>query len=156
MKDQATQLLRSINMSVTDSRRQILDLFLENKGGALKHADIEKRLDNLDRVTIYRTLIAFTEKGVIHSIPGSDGSAKYALCHGHCTDGHHHDNHVHFQCKACGSTQCLDDVMIPPVKLPPGFFSERIEMVITGFCDQCSPRLTEIAEKRYKVSPENN
>ena len=143
MKDQATQLLRSINMSVTDSRRQILDLFLEHRGGALKHADIEKKFENLDRVTIYRTLIAFTEKGLIHSIPGSDGSAKYALCHGHCTDGHHHDNHVHFHCRECGSTQCLDDVNIPLVKLPTGFFSDQIEMVITGYCNQCSPKMTE-------------
>jgi Fur family ferric uptake transcriptional regulator len=149
MKDQATHLLRSINMSVTDSRKQILDLFLENRGGALKHSDIEKRLDNLDRVTIYRTLLAFTEKGLIHSIPGSDGSAKYALCHGHCTDGHHHDNHVHFHCRACGSTQCLDDVAVPLVKLHKGFFSDQIEMVITGYCNQCSPNVSELSATRH-------
>lgn len=144
MKDQATILLRGINMSVTDSRRQILDLFLENRGEALKHGDIEKKLDNLDRVTIYRTLQTFTEKGIIHSIPGSDGTAKYALCHGHCSEGHHHDNHVHFQCRECGSTQCLDDVTIPFVKLPQGFLSERIEMVITGYCNLCSHNIADL------------
>jgi Fur family transcriptional regulator, ferric uptake regulator len=143
MKDQSTQLLRNINMSVTDSRRQILDLFMEKKGGALRHADIEKKLDHLDRVTIYRTLQAFTEKGVIHSIPGSDGAAKYALCHSHCSEGHHHDNHVHFQCSQCGSTQCIDEVGIPFVKLPKGFVSERIEMVITGYCNECSGKIQD-------------
>lgn len=137
MKDRATQLLRSINMSVTDSRRQILDLFLQHSGGALKHGDIERNLLNLDRVTIYRTLQVFTEKGLIHSIPGSDGAAKYALCHDHCSGGHHHDNHVHFQCRECGATQCLDEITIPTVKLPPGFLPEQIEMVISGICNLC-------------------
>lgn len=141
MKDQSTQLLRSINMSVTDSRRQILNLFIEKKGGALRHADIEKKLEHLDRVTIYRTLQAFTEKGVIHSIPGSDGAAKYALCHSHCTEGHHHDNHVHFQCSQCGATQCMDEVTIPQVKLPKGFVTDTIEMVITGYCEKCSSKM---------------
>lgn len=143
MKDKATQLLKSINMSVTDSRRQILDLFLDKKGGALKHGDIEKSLMGLDRVTIYRTLQTFAEKGLIHSIPASDGSARYALCHGHCSEGHHHDNHVHFHCQECGATQCLDDVSIPFVKIPQGFLSERIEMVITGYCNICSAKLLD-------------
>jgi Fur family ferric uptake transcriptional regulator len=143
MKDKATQLLKSINMSVTDSRRQILDLFLDKKGGALKHGDIEKSLMGLDRVTIYRTLQTFAEKGLIHSIPASDGSARYALCHSHCSEGHHHDNHVHFHCQECGATQCLDDVSIPFVKIPQGFLSERIEMVITGYCNGCSPKLLD-------------
>jgi Fur family transcriptional regulator, ferric uptake regulator len=148
MKDKATQLLKSINMSVTDSRRQILDLFLGKKGDALKHSDIEKSLEGLDRVTIYRTLQTFSEKGIIHSIPASDGSARYALCHGHCSEGHHHDNHVHFHCQECGTTQCLDDVMIPFVKLPRGFLSETIEMVITGYCNNCSEKvLKEVTAK---------
>lgn len=145
MIDQATQLLRNINMSVTESRREILDLFLKNRGDALRHSDIEKQLDSLDRVTIYRTLLAFTEKGLIHSIPGSDGTARYALCHGHCADGQHHDNHVHFHCRGCGSTQCLDDVSIPLVKLPKGFFSDQIEMVITGYCNRCSQKMTRLS-----------
>ena len=138
MKDKAIALLKSHQMSITDSRRQILDLFLNKKGGALKHGDIEKSLSTLDRVTIYRTLQVFTEKGLIHSIPGSDGSARYALCSGTCSDGHHHDDHVHFHCQQCGTTQCLDQVTIPNIKIPDGLRTERIEMVITGYCNTCN------------------
>lgn len=51
-------------MSITDSRMQILDLFYNNEG-ALAHADIEKKTgDAIDRVTIYRTLQTFEEKGI--------------------------------------------------------------------------------------------
>ncbi|HSK13469.1 MAG TPA: transcriptional repressor [Phnomibacter sp.] len=128
-------------MSVTESRRQILGLFIDHKGGALKHSDIEKQLDHLDRVTIYRTLQAFTEKGIIHTIPSSDGASKYALCHGACTEGHHHDDHVHFYCRQCETTQCLDHVVIPEVHLPKGFMGDQIEMLISGLCNECSKKI---------------
>jgi Fur family ferric uptake transcriptional regulator len=141
MKDKATSLLKNHHMSITDSRRQILDLFLNKKGGALKHSDIEKSLSGLDRVTIYRTLQIFTEKGLIHSIPGSDGSARYALCNGPCRDGHHHDDHVHFHCQACGATQCLDHLTIPTIQIPSGLRTERIEMIITGYCNTCNQKV---------------
>jgi Fur family ferric uptake transcriptional regulator len=124
-------------MSITDSRVQILGLFYNNEG-ALAHADIEKKTsDAIDRVTIYRTLQTFEEKGLIHSIPTADNSVKYALCKEQCEDGHHHDNHVHFICDACGKTICLDDVLVPEVKLPKGFQVQQSNMVVNGICGDC-------------------
>ncbi|HMP92698.1 MAG TPA: transcriptional repressor [Phnomibacter sp.] len=137
MKDNFADVLKKNHLSVTESRKAILRLFHQHTAGALKHSDIEKSLDQIDRVTIYRTLQAFTEKGIIHSIPGSDGAARYALCRNGCDEDHHHDDHVHFVCKACGSTQCLEDVHIPFVKLPGGFEVSQVEMVITGYCNKC-------------------
>jgi Fur family ferric uptake transcriptional regulator len=116
---------------------QILDLFYTNEG-ALAHADIEKKTgDTIDRVTIYRTLQTFEEKGIIHSIPTADNSVKYALCKERCEEGHHHDNHVHFICEDCGKTICLDDVLVPEVKLPKGFEPHQSNMVVNGVCGDC-------------------
>jgi len=124
-------------MSITDSRVQILGLFYNNEG-ALAHADIEKKTsDKVDRVTIYRTLQTFEEKGLIHSIPTADNSVKYALCKEACEEGHHHDNHVHFICDECGKTICLDDVLVPEVKLPKGFEPQQSNMVVNGICGEC-------------------
>jgi Fur family transcriptional regulator, ferric uptake regulator len=70
------EILRKNQLSVTDSRKSILDLFL-NSNGALAHADIEKQTnEKFDRVTVYRTLQAFMEKGLIHTIPTSDNSIR--------------------------------------------------------------------------------
>jgi Fur family ferric uptake transcriptional regulator len=139
MKNNVVDILRSNNLSVTDSRKIILSLFLHKKDGALKHADIERSASNkLDRVTIYRTLQVFSDKGIIHSIPGLDGIARYALCHDGCEEGQHHDNHVHFVCTKCGTTQCIDHVTIPSVSLPKGYQPSQMEMVITGVCDRCA------------------
>ena len=50
---------------------------------------------------------------------------------------HHHDNHVHFVCDECGKTICLDDVLVPDVKLPKGFEPHQSNMVVNGFCNEC-------------------
>src|SRR5215210_5463635 len=98
MKNEVAEILKRSQLSVTESRRKILELFQYNNG-ALAHADIEKKTgEHFDRVTIYRTLQTFVEKGIIHTIPTADNSVLYALCKDSCTAGHHHVNHVHFIC----------------------------------------------------------
>ena len=124
-------------LSSTESRRKILTLFL-NSDDALTHGDIEKEVgEKYDRVTIYRTLQTFEEKGIIHSIPTADNAILYALCK-ECEEGHHHDDHVHFICTACEKTICLDDVVSPKIDLPEGYVPENVQVVIEGVCKDCS------------------
>ena len=137
MDAQIDEILRKNQLSVTGSRKRILELFLMSNG-ALAHGDIEKKTgEKFDRVTVYRTLQTFLEKGIIHSIPTADNSVLYALCKDDCTEGHHHDNHVHFICGQCGKTICLADVTVPEVKLPVGFLPQEYQMVVTGLCKDC-------------------
>jgi Fur family ferric uptake transcriptional regulator len=134
---QTEEILKKNHLSVTDSRQKIMQLFM-NSNGALAHADIEKKTgESFDRVTVYRTLQSFVEKGIIHLIPTKDNSIKYALCKDDCEAGHHHDNHVHFICEECNKTICLDDVTVPQVKLPKGFTPQHAEMVVNGICGEC-------------------
>ena len=133
----ALTILKKNSLSITDSRQKILELFLQSSG-ALAHADIEKKTgESFDRVTVYRTLQSFVEKGLIHLIPTTDNSIKYALCKDECQEGHHYDNHIHFICDECNKTICLDEVIIPAVKLPKGFKPKYAEMVVTGICGDC-------------------
>jgi Fur family ferric uptake transcriptional regulator len=135
--DKVYDLLKRNQLSITEGRKKILDLFLHAKG-ALAHADIEKNTyEAFDRVTVYRTLQTFVEKGIIHHIPTTDNSILYALCKDNCKAGHHHDNHVHFICDTCTKTICLDDVTVPHVKLPKGFTPNQSEMVVKGICNDC-------------------
>jgi Fur family transcriptional regulator, ferric uptake regulator len=135
--DNLLYILKKNQLSVTYSRKKILELFL-NSAGALAHADIEKNTGEIfDRVTIYRTLQSFVDKGIIHNIPTSDNSILYALCRQDCEAGHHHDNHVHFICDECSKTICLDEVTIPEIKLPKGFKPKHTEMVVNGVCGDC-------------------
>lgn len=137
-EERMAALLKRNHLSVTESRKKILQLFLDHTG-ALAHGDIEKKAgEKFDRVTVYRTLQAFVEKGIIHTIPSADNAVRYALCKDNCGSGHHHDHHVHFQCQRCGHTYCLDDVVTPEVKLPRGYQARQVDVVVEGVCRQCN------------------
>ncbi len=137
METIVNDILKRNQMSVTASRTRILELF-QQANGALAHADIENQTgEQFDRVTIYRTLQTFVDKGIIHTIPTADNSVRYALCKDECTQGHHHDNHVHFICDTCDTTYCLDHVSIPNVQLPKGFTQKQTDVVVSGVCNKC-------------------
>jgi Fur family ferric uptake transcriptional regulator len=133
----SNRLLKDFRLRTTPSRQEILHLFLR-KEYALSHGDIEKEINNaLDRVTVYRTLKTFLDKGLIHKVLDDEGSLKYALCNEACTTAGHHHNHVHFKCTACGQTNCLD-VEIPSVKLPKGYKPKELNILVQGICENCS------------------
>ena len=135
---QADMLLKRNSLSITGSRKKILQLFLE-EAGALAHGDIEKKAGKkFDRVTIYRTLQTFVDKGIIHTIPTADNSIRYALCKDECSEGHHHDHHIHFVCNNCNKTYCLDDVVTPEIKIPKGYTPTQVEVVVEGVCKNCN------------------
>src|SRR3954470_20927017 len=125
------EILRRKGLSVTDSRKKILTLFLTSHD-ALAHGDIEKKAgEKFDRVTVYRTLQTFVEKGIVHTIPTADNAILYALCKD-CDEEHHHDDHVHFVCRNCNTTICLDDIVSPEINLPQGYLAQDVQVVING------------------------
>jgi Fur family ferric uptake transcriptional regulator len=130
-------LLKSFKLRSTPNRQTILHLFLR-KDYALSHADIENEIaDELDRVTVYRTLKTFLNRGLIHKVLDDEGSLKYALCNDSCTVVEHHHDHVHFKCVKCGQTNCLD-VEVPAIRLPGNYKAEEINVLIQGICVHCN------------------
>ena len=101
-------ILKKYNLRHTDTRENILDGFIQ-QNAALSHGDLENLLiEGFDRVTIYRTLKTFVEKGILHKIPDETGGVKYAMCKDQCQTDHHNHDHVHFKCSKCGDTTCID------------------------------------------------
>lgn len=130
------KLLKNIHLRSTPNRLAILCLLL-NKGYALSYSDIENEIpENIDRVTVYRTLKTFLDKGLIHKVP-DEGGFKYALCDDHCSLTEHHHDHVHFKCIACGQTLCLN-VAVPTIKLPKGYKADEINLLVQGMCEWCA------------------
>src|ERR1051325_5125144 len=135
--ERVESILKQNSLSITGSRKKILNLFLAHSR-ALAHNDIERKTgEKFDRVTVYRTLQTFVQKGIIHTIPTADNSIRYALCK-ECEEGHHHDEHVHFVCTNCGRTICLDDVVSPKIELPEGYVVQDVQVVINGICKDCN------------------
>jgi len=137
MNTMSETLLKGFKLRSTPNRQEILHLFL-NKSHALSHGDIEKEIDNsLDRVTVYRTLKTFLDKGLIHKVLDDEGSLKYALCNEACTTAEHHHDHVHFKCTKCGQTNCLN-IEVPSVRLPKGYKADAVNLLIQGICERCN------------------
>jgi len=86
---------------------------------------------------MYRTLKTFEEKGILHCIKGEGEEARYALCNEHCTPTRHLDQHPHFQCQKCNQVKCIDNLLIPVMKLPDGYVQKDVNMMIKGICPNC-------------------
>ena len=137
MNQVSNRLLKTFRLRSTPTRQEILHLFLK-KDYALSHSDIENEIaDSIDRVTVYRTLKTFFDRGLIHKVLDDGGSLKYALCTDACSSTEHRHEHVHFKCAECGQTNCLD-VDIPAIKLPKGYKCREVNLLIQGTCQNCS------------------
>ncbi|MEQ8705614.1 MAG: transcriptional repressor [Phaeodactylibacter sp.] len=131
------QKLESHQLRKTAFRKEVLELFMASEGEALSNQELESQLDNPDRITLYRTLKAFEDKGLIHLAADNGGISRYALCLADCTTHAHHDQHAHFQCRTCGKTICLEGEVVIRAQAPVGFKVERENLTLEGLCDEC-------------------
>lgn len=130
------KILEQKAVRITPMRQLLLEYFVaENTVSGL--SELEKAFPKSDRITMYRTLKTFEEKGILHSIKGEGDEAKYALCNEHCTPVLHIDQHPHFQCEQCKQVTCIDSQLIPSMELPDGFVQKEVTMMIKGICPNC-------------------
>ncbi|MBB5437902.1 MULTISPECIES: Fur family transcriptional regulator [Pedobacter] len=129
--------LKARKINPTAMRLLVLE-FLIRQTAAISLNDLEKAMAPSDRITLYRTLKTFEEKGLVHSIEDGTGATKYALCEKDCDGESHHDLHVHFYCSTCRETFCLPDTRIPEMNLPNGFEKEEMNLIIKGMCERCN------------------
>lgn len=99
-------------------------------------ADLEIALSPMDKGSIFRVLQLFSEKEIIHVIEDGSRSLKYEVCH---AEDHHTatDQHPHFYCEKCGALYCLDNIVLPDIRLPEDFRIKSINMMIKGICPKC-------------------
>ncbi len=135
---ESIQILKSNGLSKTEVRKKVLELFIDSEV-ALSLPDIESSFDKLDRITLYRTLKTFENKGIIHKAIDGTNHPKYAMCEEDCDEHHHKDNHAHFHCTACNKTICLEEVPTPNIpNIPTGYTVQETTLILSGICDNCA------------------
>jgi Fur family transcriptional regulator, ferric uptake regulator len=85
---QFEDLLEKRHLKKTGPRLRVLSM-LASKNVATSQPDLESVMDDVDRVTLYRILSTFEEKGIIHKVFDLQGTANYALCTSDCEEHHH-------------------------------------------------------------------
>ncbi len=135
--EQAKKILKSHNLKITPTRIAILNVFLTEKN-ALSASQIKKNLIiEFDRITLYRTLLTFETKGIIHKISSPDGIVRYAICTDNCPAEQHNEKHLHFYCYKCGKIYCEEDTDISGIQIKSGFYIESIQIIAEGLCKDC-------------------
>ncbi|NJN42080.1 MAG: transcriptional repressor [Flammeovirgaceae bacterium] len=134
-KDYKT-VLKTHALRITDCRVDVLNVFHHSKK-ARSFKNLEDQLGHYDRVTLYRTLNSFIEKGILHRIPDDSGYARYALCHNDCTPQKHQHDHAHFKCDDCGAIECLEEQHVPNIRLA-GYLVKEANLILSGTCKACT------------------
>ena len=140
------ELLQEQRLRATPCRRDVLKQFVQSNY-ALSAKDLEQQLPQYDRVTLYRNLHTFIEKGIIHLIPHDGGLAYFGLSEAvrqslaetdtHPSSESYYHDHIHFTCKACGRIECLPDHMVPEVVLPSDYQVDEVNLLVKGHCQSC-------------------
>lgn len=129
-------LFRNRKISETPFRQDVLAIFKKHDH-AIPLTVVEEELGNYNRVTLYRTIKVFLEKGILHEIAISGESSNYAICQEECdSDGHNHQ-HLHFKCKSCGVVSCVEIDRFPTISLS-NYKIEHLEIQATGLCKNCT------------------
>ncbi|MCX7605997.1 MAG: transcriptional repressor [Bacteroidia bacterium] len=125
MKSSLRDTLHGKGLRCTEPRRCILQALAE---GPKTHAEL-LRLTELDRVTVYRNLIALQRSGLIYRVylPGQD--PLYVLCDG---DG---PTHAHFFCQKCHKATCLP---AHAVQIAEPWTGQVEKVLLLGRCSQCA------------------
>lgn len=138
MTNEYEEELKAEGIRLTAVRLLIWRTIRQKMHEAFSLADIEQALLSVDKSTLFRALVLFTEKGLLHIINDGSGSSKYCVCR--CHDHKHHEGHVHLTCVQCHKTWCLEDVPIPSVAVPQGFMPQEAEYIIKAICPNCQKK----------------
>jgi len=99
-------------------------------------SELEDALESVDKSTVFRTLLLFAARHLLHEIEDGSGSTKYCICRNDRPCGID-ELHCHFHCEACRKTFCLDYTHIPAVRYPAGFEVRQIDYLLKGLCPDC-------------------
>lgn len=138
MATQFNPILGTHNLRNTPVRTGIITA-LKDSGHAMSQPELEETFGyNVDRITVYRVLKIFEEKGIVHKVYDPAGTAKFALCSAGCKEHEHHDEHLHFNCTVCHQLFCLNEISIPELNVPVGFHIDQLTISAQGICRNCA------------------
>jgi len=92
---------------------------------------------SFDRVTVYRSLNACAEAGLLVRTDPGDRVWRFSLA------GDPHDSHPHLVCDECGSVSCVDDAVVQASLVGESSRRRRFRLAprgvyLHGVCEACA------------------
>jgi len=135
LEQTARAMLKQAHLYCTSGRVAVLKVLLQ-AGGPMRQDQIAAAIANrrYNKVTIYRTLAALVEAGLVHTAFVQKRARHFELAE-RCTET---QCHPHFTCTRCGRTHCLFGMNIPMARSPyKGFIIQRQQVRFEGLCPRC-------------------
>jgi len=136
--DQSPQALAALlekhGLRNTEQRRLVLTQMMGLQQ-PISHPELTEQMRdaNLDRATVYRTLLSLTEAGILVRVQLGDNVWRYELPKAHAAGS---ELHAHLVCNDCGDIECLP---ADAVKVSGSNMKARVaEIQLRGQCADCS------------------
>ena len=129
--------MRAAGLKLTPQRYAVLDFLVRSREHPTADqisAALNRRFPRASRATIYNTLNALRDAGLVHEVYMDDSVARFDA---------NLDEHHHFVCRLCGRLEDVPfDVVgeLPARKLERGHTVENYEIVMRGVCAACQKR----------------
>ena len=129
------QQLKKVGLKKTPGRISVLEA-LSHHASPVDVNELVQILERnnvtLDKVTVYRILEVFVEKGLIERVELQEGKFRYEVIK---------DHHHHFVCTDCGSIEDMDDCCIDDhvknAAKKHNFLIEKHALEFYGRCGSC-------------------
>lgn len=136
-RDKIEASLREAELRLTPQRFAVLEYLTRAAGHPTAEqvgAALNRRFPQASRATVYNTLNALREAGLVREVRLADGVARYESN----VEAHHH-----FVCRECGRLEDVPAAALaaaPPAELEGGHAVEGFEVVFRGLCASCRAR----------------
>ncbi len=134
-RDQFIEKCKHHNLKITPQRMVIFKALMNSKehpSAEIIHKKVKKEFSSISLDTVCRTLIIFTEIGLVHTVEGHGDPKRYDP---------NLECHHHFYCLDCGSltdfySEILDKVKVSD-ELEQRFKITNKRLVLNGYCEIC-------------------
>lgn len=132
----AEERMREAGLRVTPQRRAVWSAFGDGGDGHLAADEVFARarrgLPEISRATVYNTLAAFVEAGMLQAVE-SRGAVLY--------DPNPDAAHQHFRCRSCDRLYDVHVEGVEGLRIPgQGFVVDQRTVLLRGLCPSCAPK----------------
>jgi len=124
-----TEQLRKSGKRLTDARKTVA-AWIEETDGIFSQREILAANNELDSVSVYRTLELLKNEDLIHPVMSVHGEVHYEK---------HEPSHYHAVCTECEKTECVKNSVVKLKSEPLKYFRKlHHTLVFTGVCVSCT------------------
>lgn len=131
-QDKIVRLMHDAGLRLSAHRIAIMSLIYngtEHPSAEMVYQKLKPVYLTLSRATVYNSLHALADKGLLRMIDIGNGTLHY--------DSSALTSHAHFICRGCGSIIDIP-LGITPAELPYGYSVDAIEVSYKGICPDCN------------------